>query len=359
MHTSAPVPPKSVLLWLGSLYLLVLAMVVVGGITRLTGSGLSMVVWQPLIGAIPPLSERDWLATFDAYQQTPQYLKVNHWMTVDDFKRIFLWEYLHRLLGRTVGVVTGLPWLYFVVRGQLRGRWAFSSALAFVLGGLQGALGWFMVQSGLTGVPAVSHLRLAAHLTLAFLVGQWLLWILLDARRPQLIGARGTPLSKAAWAVTALVLVQIVYGAFMAGTRAGYMYSTFPDMNGAYIASGSFALEPVWRNLFENPAAIHTVHRWLAWVVVLAVSAFVAWALRGGLARANGTAARGPLDNDARRALLFLLAAVLAQLTLGALTVLTHVNIVVAVLHQGVAYLLLSACVLVVHRVRKPRDTSR
>lgn len=345
MQPSANVPPKSVLVWLASLYALVLLMVVVGGITRLTGSGLSMVVWQPLIGAVPPLSEADWLSTFEAYQQTPQYLQVNHWMTVDDFKRIFLWEYLHRLLGRGIGVVTALPWLYFVLRGRLRGRWTGLTFLAFVLGGLQGALGWFMVKSGLVDVPAVSHLRLAAHLTLAFLVGQWLFWILLDASKPSLIRARGNAISKAAWCVGALVVVQIIYGAFMAGTRAGYMFQTFPDMNGAFIAPGSFSLSPAWLNLVENPAAIHTVHRWLAWLVVLAIGAFVAWALRK------------PLDGDARRALWLLLTIVLTQLTLGAFTVLSGVNIVVAVLHQGVAYLLLSACVLVAHRVRKPRGS--
>lgn len=341
MHTSAPVPPKSVLGWLVVLYTLVLAMVVVGGITRLTGSGLSMVVWQPLIGAVPPLSDADWLATFDAYKQTPQYQTVNHWMSVDDFKRIFLWEYLHRLLGRGIGVVTAVPWVYFVVRGQLRGRWALLTFVAFLLGGLQGALGWFMVKSGLVDVPAVSHLRLAAHLTLAFVVGQWLLWILLDATKPNLIRARRTKMSTLAWGVAALVVVQIVYGAFMAGTRAGYLYATFPDMNGAWIAPGSFTLSPLWLNLIENPAAIHTVHRWLAWIVVLTIGFFVGWAFRQ------------PVDRDARRALLFLFAVVLAQLTLGALTVVTHVNIVIAVLHQGAAYVLLSSCVWVAHRTRK------
>lgn len=347
MQTSAPVPSKSVLTWLASLYALVLAMVVVGGITRLTGSGLSMVVWQPLIGAIPPLNEADWAATFDLYKQTPQYLQVNHWMTVEDFKRIFLWEYLHRLLGRTVGVVTLVPWLYFVARGRLRGRWAVSSLLAFVLGGLQGALGWFMVKSGLVDVPEVSHLRLAAHLLLAFFVGQWILWILLDASRPALVAARPSRVSLAAWAVTAVVVVQIAYGAFMAGTRAGYLYATFPDMNGAWIPPGTLTLAPAWLNLVENPVAIHVVHRWLAWGVVLAAVAFVGWALK-----------QAGDDRDTRRALVSLLCVVVAQVTLGALTVLTHVNIVVAVLHQGVGFLLLSSCVLVAHRARTPRVTS-
>lgn len=345
MQTSAPVPSKSVLIWLASLYGLVLAMVVVGGITRLTGSGLSMVVWQPLIGVIPPLNEADWEATFAMYKQTPQYLQVNNWMGVDDFKRIFLWEYVHRLLGRLVGVVTLLPWVYFVARGQLRGRWAVLSLLAFVLGGLQGALGWFMVKSGLVDVPEVSHLRLAAHLLLAFFVGQWILWILLDAKRPALIGGRATKVSRAVWALTALVVVQIAYGAFMAGTRAGYLYATFPDMNGAWIPPGSFNLTPAWLNLFENPVAIHAIHRWLAWIVVFTTAGFAFWGLRQ------------TSDPDARRALSLLLTVAVVQVTLGALTVVTHVNITVAVVHQAVGFLLLSSCALVAHHARTPKVT--
>lgn len=346
MQTSAPVPSKSVLTWLASLYALVLAMVVVGGITRLTGSGLSMVVWEPLIGVIPPLNEADWEATFDMYKQTPQYLQVNNWMGVDDFKRIFLWEYVHRVLGRLVGVVTLIPWLYFVARGQLRGRWAISSLLAFVLGGLQGALGWFMVKSGLVDVPDVSHFRLAAHLLLAFFVGQWILWILLDASRPHLIAARKTRITVVSWALTALVVVQIVYGAFMAGTRAGYLYATFPDMNGAWIPPDAFTLTPAWLNLVENPSAIHAVHRWLAWGVLLAAAAFAAWVLRQ------------TSDRDTRRSVMVLVGVVVVQVTLGALTVLTHLNITIAVLHQAVGFLLFSSCVLVAHRARTPRGTS-
>jgi cytochrome c oxidase assembly protein subunit 15 len=325
------------------LYAFVGLMVVVGGITRLTGSGLSMVEWRPLMGALPPMSEGAWLETFAKYQQSPQFQQVNHWMGLAEFKRIFFWEWFHRLLGRTIGIVCFVPWLYFVVRRRLTGRWIWWTLAAFFLGGAQGLLGWFMVKSGLVDVPAVSHYRLAAHLNLAFFVGVFLLWISLGVSRPDLVGARNTRDSWLAWALAPLVVLQIVYGAFMAGTRAGYMYSTFPDMNGAWIATGSFSLSPLWQNFFANPAMIHTVHRWLAWGVVIAIAAFVTWALR-----------RDPTDAG-RRALWVLLTAALVQLALGAATVLMHVQIVVAVAHQLMAYLLLSAVLVCAHRLRRPR----
>lgn len=342
MRQSSP-PPKSVLVWLLVLYTFVGLMVVVGGITRLTGSGLSMVEWRPLMGVLPPLTESAWQATFAKYQLSPQYQHVNHWMELADFQRIFFWEWFHRLLGRTVGLVCALPWLFFAVTGRLRGRWLWWTLAAFFLGGAQGLLGWFMVKSGLVDVPAVSHYRLAAHLSLAFLCGQLVLWIALSVQRPRLVGAAGTRASRLAWALVPLVMLQIVYGAFMAGTRAGYMFQTFPDMNGGWFAPGSLGMEPAWLNFFANAAMIHTVHRWLAWLVVIAVAAFVGWALRT------------PRDIGQRRVLWLLLTAVLVQLALGAATVISGVGIAIAVAHQLMAYLLLSATLLVAHRLRTPR----
>jgi cytochrome c oxidase assembly protein subunit 15 len=336
-------PPKSVHLWLLVLYAFIGLMVVVGGVTRLTGSGLSMVEWRPLMGALPPLSESAWQATFAKYQLSPQYQLVNHWMELADFKRIFFWEWFHRLLGRTVGLVCAVPWLYFVVTRRLRGRWLWLTLAAFFLGGGQGLLGWFMVKSGLVDVPAVSHYRLAAHLSLAFLCGQWVLWIAFDTQRPDLIGGRSTRASRLAWALVPVVMVQIIYGAFMAGSRAGYMFQTFPDMNGGWIAPGSLGMEPAWLNFFANAAMIHTVHRWLAWAVVILVASFVGFAMR-----------RVRFDSQ-RRALWLLLTAVLVQLALGAATVMTGVNLVIAVAHQLTAYLLLSATLLAAHRLRTAR----
>lgn len=335
------VPPRSVLAWFLVLYGLIGLTVLVGGITRLTGSGLSMVVWQPLIGAIPPLSAAAWEHTFDLYKATPQYQQVNHWMELADFQWIFLWEYLHRLVARSIGLVCLVPGLWFLWRGELRGRWAWMALAAFVLGGLQGALGWFMVKSGLVDMPAVSHLRLAAHLSLAFFVGTWLVWTVADMTRPDLIRARWTAVTRWAWALVALLALQIIYGAFMAGTRAGYLFATFPDMHGTWVAPGAFDMQPLWRNFVDNPLAIHTIHRWLGWLVVVAVGTFAGLAWRH-------------VDPPTRRPLALLLALTIAQFLVGVLTVMTQVQIGIAILHQGLAYVLLSAAVLLVHRSRIP-----
>ena len=171
MDRSTPDPRGPVFYWLVAVYLMIAAMVLIGGVTRLTGSGLSMVTWRPLMGTLPPLNEADWLAVFEQYKQSPQYLQVNDWMGLSDFKRIFFWEYVHRLFGRLIGLVFFIPWVWLAFRKHLRGRWAARSAVAFVLGGLQGLLGWYMVKSGLVDEPTVSHYRLAAHLSLAFFVG--------------------------------------------------------------------------------------------------------------------------------------------------------------------------------------------
>jgi cytochrome c oxidase assembly protein subunit 15 len=327
---SASAPPPAVSHWLLVVYALVAVMVCVGGITRLTGSGLSITEWKPIMGALPPMNEADWQHAFDLYRATPQFEKMNHWMSLSDFKGIFFWEWFHRLLGRGIGVVFFVPWLVFTLKGHLRGRWARATAIAFVLGGLQGALGWFMVASGLVDEPQVSHFRLAAHLTLAFVVGQYLLWLWLDLRRAR-TGADPTPLDvgrPALWAFIGLLLLQIVYGAFMAGSRAGYLFQSFPDMNGAYWLSSS--------DYLNDPAGIHFVHRTLGWVVGFA-GLSLGWRLRG----------TGPGRVIAALTLL--------QFGLGVATVMTGVQLSIAVAHQLGAWALLSAAVWAVSRARGPR----
>jgi cytochrome c oxidase assembly protein subunit 15 len=340
--TPAPAPPpRAVRLWLWSLWLAVLVMVVVGGITRLTGSGLSMVEWQPLIGAIPPLDEASWQAVFARYQASPQFQQVNHWMQLADFKRIFFWEYVHRLIGRSIGLFVFVPWLYFLVRGRLTRALALSTLGAFALGGAQGLLGWYMVKSGLVDEPRVSHLRLAAHLTLAFALGQWLLWLALAAERGRaprpaagfVPGAPSPGQRAAAWGLVALIVLQSVFGAFMAGTRAGVLFSSFPDMNGT-LSPAPFFVGALLDDLLHNPAAIHWTHRTLAWLVLGYGLGLLSW-LRTtpGLGRAPG----------------LLGAALLLQVVLGALTVIQAVPISLAVAHQATAYLLLSCAVAVCH----------
>jgi heme a synthase len=332
-------PPKSVLIWLVIVYLMILAMVAVGGITRLTGSGLSMTEWHPLMGWIPPMSQGEWVRVFDLYKQSPQYLEVNHWMSLADFQQIFFWEYVHRVLGRLIGSVFFLPWLFFVLRGWVRGVWVWRTFLAFALGGAQGLLGWFMVQSGLHDVPEVSHYRLAAHLSLAFFVGAYVLWLVMDIQWPQPVRA-GHRLRRWVWAFLGLLSVQVVYGAFMAGKKAGLLYPSFPDFLGEWFPEAAWALTPGWVNLFANPAMIHAIHRWLGWGVALAGAAVAVAVWRGSAVSRQ------------RRIALTLGGAVLAQFVLGALTVIWSVPLWTAVSHQVLGYVLVSLTVALVHALR-------
>jgi cytochrome c oxidase assembly protein subunit 15 len=340
MGTGVRQEHRGVYLWLLAVYLMVFAMVLIGGITRLTGSGLSMVEWRPLIGWLPPLGEEQWQAVFDKYKQFPQYLQVNGWMTLADFKSIFFWEYLHRLFGRLIGLVVIVPWLLLLARRRLDRSLAIRSGLAIVFGGLQGLLGWYMVRSGLVNEPAVSHYRLASHLALAFFVACWVLWIVFDLRHGDDEPAPVSPgMKRFAWGLVALIAVQIIYGAFMAGKRAGFMYATFPTMNGEWIPSGIGALTPGWRNALENPIGIHFIHRTLAYVVTLALFAF--WYV----------SRRSP-DPTRRLAGHAMLALVIVQMALGILTVLSNVRIWIATAHQGAGFLMLCAALYAAHAYR-------
>lgn len=332
-----------VTLWLWGVWAMVLAMVGIGGITRLTGSGLSMVEWHPLMGALPPLSEAEWLAVFEQYRASPQYQQVNHWMQLADFQRIFFWEYVHRLFGRLIGLAFAVPFAVFVVRRQLRGTEAVRVGLALLLGGAQGLLGWYMVKSGLVNEPRVSHFRLAAHLSLAFAVGAYLAFLALD--RAAALGHTGPagPVGSALnrrWGlgVLALVGLQVVFGAFMAGTRAGLLYDTFPDMGGHYGPAPFFRFDGVVENLLHSPAAIHWTHRGLAWALLL---------LGGGWALSVLRGAGGQSVLSARLVLL----ALLLQFGLGALTVVYGVAIPLAVSHQLGGYLLLTSVAALCHQL--------
>jgi cytochrome c oxidase assembly protein subunit 15 len=330
--------------WLIALWMLVLLMVTVGGITRLTGSGLSIVEWAPVSGTLPPLSESAWQQTFEAYQASPQFQQQNHWMQLGDFKRIFFWEYVHRLLGRVIGLVFFVPWLWFVVRGTLRGAWAWRTFGLLILGGLQGALGWYMVKSGLANEPRVSHYRLAAHLLLAMSVGQCILWQALELARPR--DPHAALRARERWFVLGslpLLVLQLVYGAFMAGTRAGHVSATFPDMNGHYAPSWFFSSGSLAGNLLDNPLSIHYLHRVLGFAVLVYALGAVIWLHRRG--------------GEVRLACYGLLAAVLGQLGLGALTVVLGVPLPVAVAHQSGAYIVCAAAVVLCHAAWGARET--
>ncbi|MGH6928551.1 MAG: COX15/CtaA family protein, partial [Dongiaceae bacterium] len=257
---------RAVGLWLLGLAGMVLVQVMLGAITRLTDSGLSIMEWKPIMGAIPPLSDAEWRRVFGIYQRIAEYHQVNAGMTLDGFKSIFWWEYFHRLWGRLIGAAFLIPFLWFWVRGHLRGRRAGRLAAVFVLGGLQGLLGWFMVQSGLTDEPRVSHYRLAAHLVLAFVTGGFALWLVLDGYAPRLPARRAPQLHlRLVLGLLALLLVQSIYGAFMAGTRAGYYFATFPDMHGSYSPAPFFTGDSLLQDALNSPPAIHYLHRFFGW----------------------------------------------------------------------------------------------
>lgn len=323
--------------WLLACCGVLLALVMLGGATRLTESGLSIVDWRPVTGVLPPLDAAAWQAEFDKYRASPQYTQVNRGMSLDEFKLIFGFEYAHRLLARLLGLVFALPLLVFWWRGWIAPplRWRLLGVLA--LGAAQGYMGWYMVKSGLVDMPRVSHYRLAAHLSLALLVYAAMLWLALQLRWPVPAGA-ARPRSRFAAALLALLGLTIVFGAFVAGLRAGLGYNTFPLMGGRWVPDGFLLLQPAWLNFLENPATVQFTHRWLA-LGTLAAIALLWWRMR-----------RRELERTQRAALRALVAMALVQVGLGIATLLWHVPVVLATLHQGGAVLLLSAVLVLAQR---------
>lgn len=329
---------RAVVLWLAVIYVTVLLMVLIGGTTRLTGSGLSIVEWRPLMGIIPPTSEEAWHAVFARYKEFPQYKLVNSWMDLEAFKEIFFWEYFHRLIGRLLALVVFVPWLYFVARKMLSRTTSRGALIAILLGGGQGLLGWYMVKSGLIHHPEVSHFRLAAHLLLALVVSQWVLWLILEIKAPwriqkPLMGGLTLPLS-----LMALLYLQIAFGAFVAGKRAGIISSTFPDMNGHYLPGPFFSGSNVFTEMVNDPVAIHYCHRLIGTVLLVA---FMAAGVH--LIRCARTAADRRLGSA-------LLGMTLVQFTLGVVTVMQLVAVPWAVAHQAGAAVLLGLVTVFVHR---------
>ncbi len=271
---------RTVAVWLYICCALVFAMVVVGGVTRLTHSGLSITEWQPIVGTLPPLSEDDWADAFAKYRATPEYRQVNPGMGLDAFRHIFWWEYAHRLLGRAIGAAFLVPYLWLLVRRRIPPGYAGALFGIFALGGLQGALGWYMVQSGLVDDPRVSQLRLTAHLGLAFLIFGAMLWVALSLTRPRNAGGGNGSLRRFAGLLTGLVYLMVLAGGLVAGTRAGFAYNTFPTMNGAWVPPEIMMLEPWYRNFTDNMATVQFDHRLLAAGLAILVPWFVGVAHR-------------------------------------------------------------------------------
>jgi heme a synthase len=344
-----PARRRAVGIWLVVWAVMLLLIVVIGGVTRLTESGLSITEWAPVTGIVPPLSEEAWERAFTAYQRIPEYQQLNRGMTLEEFKRIYFWEYLHRLWARLVGLAFAVPFAVFLVRGGLPPRLTWRLASLLVLTGVQGALGWFMVASGLSERTDVSQYRLAAHLGLALVIYVATVWMAADVLGGPAAPPPGRPAARRleglrtlAGVLAGLVFLTALAGAFVAGLDAGRMFNTFPFMAGRLVPAGYGAVEPWWRNLFENGIAAQFNHRWLG-VLCLAVALGVwGWGLRTGLA------GRG-------KVLLMLLPLVaLAQVTLGIVTLLLATPIGIAAFHQAGAVLLLTVAVLLYHALRSP-----
>jgi cytochrome c oxidase assembly protein subunit 15 len=333
---------NAVRVWLFAVAALIFLMVSLGGATRLTGSGLSITEWQPIMGAVPPFSDAAWQEAFKKYQQIPQYQHVNRGMGLGAFKLIYWWEWTHRFLGRLIGVVFLVPFLYFVATGQIGRPLIGRLAGIFALGGVQGFIGWYMVSSGLADRISVSQYRLALHMALAVAIFGAVLWVALSVGRERAAGAAGRPagLQAAAAGIAALVLLQIAAGAFVAGLKAGAGWNTWPLMEGQLIPQGLGAVTPWWANLFENALTVQFNHRLLAYAIAAAV-AWHLWSLR-----------HGSPDQAARVSGLALGAAVLAQIALGIVTLLAHVPIPLALLHQAGAMAVFAVALWHWHRLR-------
>ncbi len=341
-------PATAVRWWLLSIAALIAIMVLVGGATRLTESGLSIVEWKPVTGTLPPRGEAQWLAAFEAYKTIPQYRELNAGMSLDQFKTIFWWEWSHRLLGRVIGMAYLLPFLWFLWRGALSAELKRRLWLIFGLGALQGAVGWWMVASGLTQRTEVSQYRLATHLVLALVIFAAIVWTLrrMAGRPPAIVSAR---LRITSIALLVLTFVQLYLGALVAGLRAGRVYNTWPEIDGALIPSAArlFFETPWWRNLFDNPLTVQFEHRMTAYALLVLAMLHAVDAIR---ARASTSVVNGAV---------WLATAMILQAVLGIFTLLHQVPIDLALAHQAVAMVVLTLAIFQVDRLAQPRATSR
>jgi cytochrome c oxidase assembly protein subunit 15 len=346
-----PVPARRALrLWFWSIAAMTLVVLVVGGITRLTQSGLSIVDWKPVMGVVPPLGEAAWQETFDRYRQFPEYLELRRNMTLDEFKVIFFWEYLHRIVARLIGVVFLVPFAIFRLRGHLTGPLLRRSLALFGLGALQGLMGWLMVKSGLVDRPSVSHYRLAAHLGLAFVIFGSAVWLArelsVDTVRRS-VPVRARLLIRNGLAVIGVLLaLQVLWGAFVAGLKAGLIFNTFPLMAGALVPPNLLPLSPGLLNFVQHPTAVQWTHRVLGSVLLIAVLALYVQVRRTGA------------DGMSRRLNDTLLVLVAGQYLLGVLTLIYVVPLFLAVVHQATAMIIAGVWVVWFHHCPRVQRVS-
>ena len=335
---------RAVCRWLKLCLVLILSMVILGGVTRLTGSGLSMVTWHPT-GMLPPLGNEQWLEEFNLYQQFPEFQKINRQMTLEGFKQIFWFEYSHRMLGRLIGLVFLLPFIYFWLRKMIKPGLTPRLVVMFLLGGFQGLLGWYMVKSGLVSNPHVSQYRLSAHLLSAILIYGFILWTIFNLsttdKYRRLADSSVDVWRKASLGLVTLLLVTIVSGGFVAGLKAGLIFNTFPLMGGNLIPEGIGALSPWYLNPLENMVTVQFDHRWLAIGTGILL---IVWYIRG----------RSRFDEPVlQRSFKLVGMMVIVQLLLGIATLLMQVPVLLGVLHQAGALLLFSALLFNIHALSR------
>ena len=330
--------------WLFFCAAVIFGMILLGGVTRLTESGLSMVDWKPLMGVIPPISEADWQHMFAKYKQFPEYQKVNMGMSLEAFKSIFMYEYLHRVLGRLIGIIFILPFLYFYITKRIKKGLTPKLIIMLIGGGFQGLLGWYMVKSGLVDQPDVSQYRLTAHLGAAVLIFGFILWTAFGLVNET--SQQPKDLSIFSYSLSGLIFLMILSGGLVAGTKAGYAYSTWPLMGDSFIPSGLYSMSPLWLSAFEDITTIQFNHRIFAYCIVLLVVLFAIKALKANI------------QGAARTGLFVLIGLLILQVTLGISTLIYHVPIPIAAAHQVVAVALLSASLFISHCLSQAGDNS-
>ena len=329
--------------WLLVICALIFCMIILGGVTRLTQSGLSMVDWKPVTGIIPPLSHDEWMASFEECRKFPEYQKINKGMSLGEYKSIFYFEYGHRVLGRLIGLAFLLPFLYFLVKRKIPRTMSSHFTIMFLLGGLQGLLGWYMVKSGLVHDPHVSQYRLTAHLGAAMLIYTYILWTalnLLYPRAPNLTSSALVPLRKFILIITGIIMLMILSGGFVAGTHAGLVFNDFPWMGGNFIPEGIYALQPFYINWFENLATIQFNHRMIAYLLCILVPLF--WF------KVN----RETLTAKTQLLTRLFLGMLVIQVILGITTLVNYVPVWLGATHQGGALVLLTLALLLAHEFR-------
>ena len=333
---------KRVIYWLLTGCVLIFIMVVVGGITRLTHSGLSISNYKLISGTIPPMNDMEWKEAFDLYKQYPEYQKLNNHFSLEDFKDIYFWEWLHRFIGRFIGIVFMVPFVYFLIKKQFTKATLKKSIILLALGGFQGFLGWYMVKSGLVERPDVSHYRLALHLTTAFITFSFALWIALDIKFPEK-RAINISLRNLIRVSFMLLIIQIIWGAFVAGLDAGFLHNHWPLMNDGKLIHETVYTEqnPFLKNFIEGKSGVQFIHRYLAYIVVSLI--VLIWFKAKKTVLTN-------LQSKILKALLFI---VLIQFILGVFTLLFQVPVILGVLHQVVAFLLLAVMTITLHRFSK------